>query len=77
MSTKDSKTEKPCTIDSVSTFLKCGWVVEFDNEWVECLLRKDCELDEELTLERGLLTEEQNKMGKFGKRNRYQKQLTT
>jgi len=57
----------------VSTFLKCGWVVEFDNEWIECLLRKDYELDEELTLERGLLTEEQNKMVSLGQIVRYDK----
>jgi len=64
---------KPCNIDIVSTFLKCGWVVEFDSEWAECLLRKDYELDEELTLERRLLTAEQNKMISLGQIVRYNK----
>ena len=73
MSTNDSKTDKPCNIDIVSTFLKCGWVVEFDSEWIECLLRKDYELDEELTIGRGLLTVQQNNMIAMGQIVRYNK----
>jgi hypothetical protein len=53
--------------------LKYGWIIEFDNQWAECLLRKDHELDEELTLERCYLTDQQNKMIEIGQVVMYDK----
>ena len=74
---KDKKRMNEVNNDSlsdVSTFLKCGWIDAFDDSVIECTLRKDYELDEELTFGRGLLTTEQNKMVCRGLVVRYNKQ---
>lgn len=67
-------TGKNAVSSDVSTFLKCGWIDAFDDSVIECTLRKDYELDEELTFGRGLLTEKQNEMVCIGLAVRYNKQ---
>jgi hypothetical protein len=69
-----SVNSKDADISLVSAFLKCGWIDAFDDSVIECTLRKDYELDEELTFGRGLLTEKQNNMVCRGLVVRYNKQ---
>lgn len=56
------KSDDKCNMHFVSTFLKCGWIYEFDDLNIICILRKDYELDEELTIARNILTDKQNDM---------------
>ena len=69
----ESKAEN-LPISDVSTFLKWGWIEAFDDSVIKCTLRKDHELDEELTFGRGLLTPEQNEIVCKGLVLRYNKQ---
>lgn len=39
-----------------------GWIEEFDDREILCILRKKYNLDKELTMKRRLLSKEQNKM---------------
>ncbi len=62
---------KKLNLDDVSNSLKCGWIEHLDNDEIICRLQRDYELDHVLTLGRGLLTPEQDKMVKLGLIVRY------
>lgn len=64
-------------ISPPSSNFKYGWIDQYDDEVIECILRKDFEIDDELTFGRGLLTESQNKMIRTGLIVRYNKQLNS
>ena len=63
-----------CTLHDVNACLKSGWICEFNKHNIVCILRKDGELDEELTVARNLLTKEQNSMVRIGAIMRLDKQ---
>lgn len=52
---------------------KYGWVYDFTEDEIFCNLRKDYELDDDLTLGRGLLTKQQDEMVCMGAIIKYNK----
>jgi hypothetical protein len=63
-STKLEVTEKPKT-DANTVLAPVFWggfIDDLDEDEIICILRKDYNCDKELTMGRGLLTEQQNKM---------------
>ena len=53
--------------------LKHGWIETFNDKVIKCILRKEYELDDELTINRDLLTPDQDKLVETGLIIRYNK----
>jgi len=56
-----------------TSIYKHGWIYDFTEEEIYCNLRKDYELDDDLTITRGYLTKQQDEMVCKGAVVRYNK----